>query len=244
VRSADWIHAKRQRAWAFGREERDRLLAEFQERYRLPVTPAPAKIIDELLTDFMQVRLRYRSLPPDRFAHTTIEEGAIVVSVSDDIRTIPGVKDAEGTANVAKWHEAVHALRDVEMLQRPSSMMLPGFESEPEIVCSRAAGKRVARWDEQAEREFWAEEAGRAAAVSLPALQRTNPFIELIHRAWSASGPVRGGFPLLYASAEAIGVNISALVKQLQFEGLIVVQKERGRSEVLVQPALLEVGQA
>ncbi len=44
---------------------------------------------------------------------------------------------------------------------------------------------------------------------------------------------------LLYRAAEDIGVNRSALVKQLELEGQIVVQKEGGRQVIYPQPSLL-----
>lgn len=40
---------------------------------------------------------------------------------------------------------------------------------------------------------------------------------------------------MLYRSAEAIGVNISALIKQLSLEGLIVVERDGTRNVVYGQ---------
>jgi hypothetical protein len=245
VRNDKWLFAKRSAAWAYGREQRDRLLHEYRLRYGFPRPPAPARVIDELLTDFLQVRLRYRALPADRFAETRLDDGGVVVTVNDDIALIEGAKDALGIGNVAKWHETIHVLRDIDALRRPATSMLPGFEAEPEIVCLRRAGTggRTA-WTESAEREFFAEEAGRAAAVSLEALRRSQPFIDLLALAGRTTGPVRQAWPLLYDAATEIGVNISALAKQLQLEGLIVIERTGGRSEVAVQSQLLEGGTA
>ena len=95
---------------------------------------------------------------------------------------------------------------------------------------------------EAAAREFWAEEAGRAAAVSLPALSRSEAFVELGRLAADASGPVAGGWPLLYQAAEDIGVNITALVNQLRLEGLLGVAEER--RGIYVQARFMELKEA
>jgi len=241
--NARWFQAKQHAAWAFGRELRDRLLTEYCQTYSLRVPPPPATIIDELLADVVGVRLRYRSLPPDRFAQTNLDGDTVVVTVNDDIAKIRGVKDALGVGNVAKWHEMIHVVRDLDALRRPATLALPGFGVAQEIVCYRAADKgKLASRDESVEREFWAEEAGRAAAVSLDALKRSQPFSELLAAARRTTGSVRAGWPLLYDAAREIGVNISALVKQLQLEGVIVLVRHDGRDEVAVQPGFLTGG--
>lgn len=237
-----WLQSRRQEAWAFGREQRDRLLREYEQKYHPTQLPPPAIIIRELITDFLDARLRYERLPADRFAETRLEDGRITVVLNDDIGAIAGVKDKDGVGNVALWHESMHVICDSHMLVAPASQQLPGFESPPAIVCYRRAGNRPSPGAKAIEREFWAEEAGRAAAVSHEALQRAEPFRELLRRAARATGPVRGGFPLLYDAAKAIGVNISALVKQLELEGQVVVERKDGRSDVFVQPTLLSLG--
>lgn len=55
----DFVRQRRQEAWAFGRELREGLLAEYQRAYGIQTPPAPALIIDELLTDFLKVDLKY-----------------------------------------------------------------------------------------------------------------------------------------------------------------------------------------
>ena len=47
-------------------------------------------------------------------------------------------------------------------------------------------------------------------------------------------------WPLLYQAADDIGVNITALVKQLELEGRIALVREGGRDLVYVQPKLTE----
>lgn len=236
LQRADWVAGRREEAWAFGREFRDSLLSKYQREYAISVPPPPAKIVGELLTDFLGVSLCYEELPPDRFAETRYVDGRLTIAVNERTRDIPGVKDDYGVQGVAMWHEGVHAVRDVDILRVGPQGTLPGFEAPRHFVCYRSPAQ--ARTSEERGREFWAEEAGRAAAVSLPALALSEPFKELMRL--GALGPTRRAWPLLYAAAEEIGVNITALVKQLSVEGLIVVTKEDGRPTVCVQPALLE----
>ena len=101
------------------------------------------------------------------------------------------------------------------------------------LGCGRTA------WGHDAcRREFFAEEALRAAAASFPHLIRTAAFQRFAHLAEQrlASGPL--GWSALYAAAEAIGVNISALVKQLEAEGVLHVERSRGQSILHPQPEL------
>jgi hypothetical protein len=231
-----WLQDRREAAWAFGREQRDRLLQEYAQKYGQVDAP-PAKLVHTLVPEFLQAKLEFAPLPPDRFAETRLEGGRPVVLVNSDIAEIDGVRDAEGVENVALWHECIHLVRDIAALVRPATVPLPGFDEPYAIVCYRGAG-RASGSSQQVEQEFWAEEAGRAAAVSIEALRQTDAFCRLLQDARRASGPVRHAWPLLYQSASAIGVNISALIKQLTYEGLIVVDGLGGRSTVTVQPAL------
>jgi len=161
------------------------------------------------------------------------------VTINSRTADIRGVRDAEGVQNVGKWHEIIHITDHLDTLRAGPSAGLPGFEIPPRIVCYRSGDAKGS--PEAAAREFWAEEAGRAAAVSLEALARSEAFQELCRAASTGSGPVAGGFPLLYEVAEDIGVNATALVKQLTLEGWIVVTKESGRNVVYVQPRLNEL---
>jgi hypothetical protein len=92
-------------------------------------------------------------------------------------------------------------------------------------------------------REFWAEEAGRAAAVSHAALADSAAFRELLILAERLGGCVRQGWPLLYQAARDIGVNSTALVKQLRLEGLIVTPKDTSEG-IIVQTSLPESREA
>lgn len=240
ARNANWHRRRQQEAWAFGREQRDRLLRDYTAEYGLSTPPPPAKIIDELLTDFLHVRLRYDPLPLDRFAETRIIDGRVVVSVNAHTEAIGGVKDAAGVQNVAKWHEAIHAIADIDVLRNPPQQAFAGFDVVPAIVCYRGPKNVLTARDDEAAREFWAEEAGRAAAVSIEALQRSGPFTALMRAAGRSTGAVSGAWPMLYEATAEIGVNITALVKQLQLEGLIVIERHGDRNDVLVQSTLIE----
>ena len=238
--NARWLQSRREEAWADGRELRDHLLRQYQARYSPEVLPPPALIVRELLSDIIGVRLFFDPMPLDRFAEIRMVEGRPRVTVNADIAQMEGVKDAEGVANVAMWHEVMHVERDAPDLVAPASAVLDGFEQPPDIVCYRSPNPSLRA--DAAAREFWAEEAGRAAAVSFEALRRTEAFVELISLAGRNRGHVRSAWPLLYRAAEAIGVNGSALVKQLTFEGMIAVEGRGTGSQVFLQAPLLELG--
>jgi len=230
---------RRRDAWAFGREQCSGLLRQYEQKYGNVDAP-PALLIHELIPEFLGAKVRYHPLPTDRFAETGFVDDELQVTVNSELLQIEGVKDGPGVENVALWHEAIHVIRDTEALVRPATAPLPGFEEPPVLICRRGTGSHAATSSSIAEREFWAEEAGRAAAVSIDVLRRTGPFVEFLHAAKSARGPVRGGFPMLYDAAKAIGVNISALVKQLTIEGLIVIARDGERRVVYGQPSLLD----
>ena len=236
---AEWLQKRRQLAWERGRLLRDDLLTQFATTYGCSTTPPPAKIGDEIITDILGAELRFDPLPTNVFAQTEWVRGRPRVTINSRTADIRGVRDADGVQNVGKWHEVIHITDDLDTLRAGVSAALPGFEVSPRIVCYRSGDAKGS--PEAAAREFWAEEAGRAAAVSLEALARSEAFQELCRAASTGSGPVAGGFPLLYEVAEDIGVNATALVKQLTLEGWIVVTKESGRNVVYVQPRLNEL---
>jgi hypothetical protein len=237
-----WIRQEQATAWAFGRTLRDNLLDAYRRQYGLTAAPPPAKIIDELLTDFLHVELRHEPLPLDRFAETRWGDERAVVTINSRTREIPGVRHPEGVENVGKWHEAVHVARDLDVLRRERPPGLPGFDAATAIVCLRSGKRSLFQADKA--REFWAEEASRAATVSMSALRQSEAFRRLSHMAPRSLGPAPEAWPLLYQAAEDIGVNISALVKQLTLESWIVVVREGGRERVYIQPALAELLEA
>lgn len=233
---ANTLQAIRLQAWAYGRDLCGDLMAEYRRQYGLSTPPPPARVAGELITDFLSATLRFDPLPQDRFGETRWEGGRAVVTVNSLTEHIPGVKDAEGVQNVAAMHELIHVVRDKNALQVGPNLPLPGFDPLRRIVCYRRVKANARDWH----REFWAEEAGRAAAVSNLALRQS--------RAFQALSKLGGGSPtanaeawrLLYETAKDIGVNSSALVKQLRLEGRIVVALEEGRNILYVQPTLAD----
>jgi hypothetical protein len=239
----------RRDAWHYGRALRDHLVNQYREEYGVDVPPPPGLIVDELLTDFLGASLRFDPLPLKVYAQTEWKDGRPVVTVNSLTGKIPAVKNEAGVQNVAKFHEAVHVDRDLPALKAGPHPTLPGFDVAPRIVCYRGAGQRKSPgWERSAQggadneslREFWAEEAGRAAAVSYQALLRSDAFQAFLRLGQRGSlGVNRERWKLLYQAAEDIGVNISALVNQLEVEGRMVVHQEGGRQVIYPQPAFL-----
>ena len=161
---------------------------------------------------------------------------------------LPIIRIAEGVQNVAKFHEVVHVDRDLPELKSGPQLSMPEFGPPTRIVCHRRPStwnswgntSRVGVGGNVSRREFWAEEAGRAAAISYEALAHSDAFRGFIRLRQVSNAAVNGErWRLLYLAAEHIGVNISALVKQLDLEGQIVIQKEGGRRVIYPQPAFL-----
>jgi hypothetical protein len=161
----------------------------------------------------------------------------IVVTINSLTKKISGVRDAQGVQNVAKWHEAIHVMDDERELRRPVGDMLPGFGKPPAFICFRGGDRPRPEGFDQ--REFWAEEAGRAAAVSHEALAKSPAFRRfLAASAGDGFGEARNGWPRLYDAARDIGVNITALTKQLELEGRLSLVKTAGAvSRIFVPPA-------
>src|SRR3990172_370466 len=176
---SDFLQRLRQEGWALGRDLGDRLLREYQETYGLEILPPPAIIIDELLTDFLGAKLRYDPIPMGPFAQTQWLEGQPVVTINTLTRDMEGVKDAEGVENVGKWHEGIHVVRDMGTLRPGPQATLPGFDVPATLVCFRKP-EPTPRTPTAISREYWAEEAGRAAAVSYAALARSQAFRALV----------------------------------------------------------------
>jgi hypothetical protein len=236
VNRADFVHDQRREAWTAGRSLADCLIRKYMEKYHLPAPPPPAQVIDELLTDVLRCRLEHAPLPLGVFAETTWTDSETIVTVNNRTSEIPGVKDAKGVQNVAKWHECVHVTRD-EPARGGSQGHFPGLEPTRRFICSR--GEQPDKSPAHAAREFFAEEAGRAAAVSLEHLWRSEAFLRLVRFAGKISNG--SAWTCLYQAAADIHVNISALVTQLELEGLIVVEKRDGKSLLYVQPSLVNL---
>lgn len=232
-----WAWRQREEMWRLGRSHRDRLLAWYCREYGRSVPPPPALIVDELLTDGLGADLRFDPLPPDRFAQTTIKSGVVVVTINTLTVDIAGVKDDVGVQNVAKCHELIHVAEDQDRLQvQPGKLMFPGFDAPMTQVCLRASGGRTpSRFDQ---REYRAEEAGRAFAVSVSVLRQSEAFVRFMDVGRANGGDGTPAWSLLYQAARDIGVNISAVVKQLELEGHIHVERSRAKPRIFVTRTL------
>jgi hypothetical protein len=72
----------RQEAWDYGRAPGDQLVSQYRAEYGIDLPRPPALIIDELLTDFLGVSLRFDPLPLDTYAQTEWKVGGPVVTVN------------------------------------------------------------------------------------------------------------------------------------------------------------------
>ena len=229
-------HDLRREAWRFGRSVRDDLLAAYARAYG-EASPPPATIGGELLTDFLGARLAYDALPLTVFAKTAWDEDRALVTVNSRLGEIPGVKDAEGVTNVAIWHEIMHVERDLPALRPGPQAAFAGMQPGRTIACYRD-GRGGGLHGRELRREVFAEEAGRAAAISWPHLLRADGFRDFMDLANRGPASGRAGWPPLYRAAEAIGVNISALVRQLEAEGFVLVDRSGDRPLLHPQPGL------
>jgi hypothetical protein len=235
VHRADFVDAQRWGAWAEGRALVGELTARYCEKYDLEISPPPAKIVDELLTEILGCQLERAPLRKYVYAETDWIAGKTIVTFNSETSKIPGVKDAEGVSNVAKLHELIHVMKD-EPTDSPNQGVLAGFDAPPRLVCRR--GEPTDRSAVVSAREFRAEEGGRAAAISMAYLKRSQSFTRLL----KGAGRMANGaaWALLYDLAPELGVNISALVTQLTLEGLIVIEKSGGKQVLHVQPSLIK----
>jgi len=229
VRRTEYVESKRREAWAFGRSQVAGLLEQYRERFRLETAPPPAQVAGELITSVLRCNLTYAPLPLTVFAQTDWLPDETLVTVNSKTRQIEGVKDAKGIQNVAMLHETIHIIRDAPAPTFGQSTLV-GFEAPPRFICRR--GEQVDNSSAQVEREFWAEEGGRAAAVSYSHLRRVEPFKNLCR--YGPRMTNAAAWSCIYEAAEAIFINASALTKQLQHEGYVVIEGKTLR----VQPDL------
>jgi hypothetical protein len=221
----NWLQQRREDAWLFGRNLAADLTERYRQQYKLPKAPPPAIVVYELLTDFLGARLSFDPLPDDRFAQTRWVDGVAHVAINSRADRIRGVRDVEGVQRVAAWHEAIHVAEDADAVRSEFQGLLPGLDLPAENILYRE--KKTYRYDSEKAREFRAEEAGRAAAVSIWVVERCDSWQHFLAR--GEEHPTRevvGGWRLLYRVAEEIGVNITALVKQLEFEDHIRVERQ------------------
>ncbi len=228
--------------WAYGRQVIGDKLNAYCAKYGEP-TPPPAIAIRDLIQDFFHATLRFDALSLDVFGKSQYTEDGPIVTVNAQIGCMPGVKDVVGVENVCLCHEAIHLVRDKDFLLGSSSQsLLPGLGKPVAITCYR--GQQEARSPSLSSREYWAEEAGRAAAVSLRHLLQSQHFLDLIELSRGTRGVGAKGWQLVYDAAAEIGVNRTAVVKQLQLEGWIAVERVNGSNVLYVQPALIRLAES
>jgi hypothetical protein len=231
-------HAGRDDAWAFGIAHRERLVRRYMETHGLNERPFLKEIVDELIEEIQEARLIEGVLPLDRFAQTERDRGRVIVTVNSRIAEIPGVKDAAGVAYAAKWHESIHVDRDMTPSSGASDgQQLSFFNEAPDyhlIVC-----RAVGRGRTLPPIEVFAETAGLAASIAEADLLRCPPFLRF--RALAEQGGDLGGrgWQFLYRCAEAIGVNISALVRYFEQRGLCRVERSGGKSRLIADAPLI-----
>jgi hypothetical protein len=235
----NWLDIKRARAQAFGIRLREDLVERYMNDHRLRERPFLKDVVDDLIEEVQGARLREEVLLTDRFAQTEAVGGRLIVTINTRIAEIEGMKDPAGVANVAKWHESVHIERDMDFFSshpkrfQPS---LPGFGVQtPKLVVCRGI---LALTPQTADREFFAENAGVAAAIAGADLARCAPFLQFSRLATEGGDLGSLGWSLLYKTAELIGVNITALSKYFQQRGLFRIEQEEGRRRVIAAPQL------
>ena len=234
---AEALQVKRARSWASGRERAARALQWYQTEYGVAIPPAPAKIIDELLTDYLGASLSYDPLPQDTFAKVCWRDGQPVVTVNARISLMANVKDHLGVEAVAKCHELVHIQDDGPMAESAPQGLFPGFEAPTVMTCFRSVSD--SRDEASRQCEIQAEEIGRAFAVSWSHLERSGAFQALLRFA-GRPAPRGEAWRLVYESAADLGISATSLVRQLTLEGCIALVKEDGKPQLYIQPGLLD----
>jgi hypothetical protein len=65
-----WLDAKCADCWSLGVRHRERLLQQYLQGHRLRTRPLLREVVDDLIEEVQQARLRVDVLPLDRFAQT------------------------------------------------------------------------------------------------------------------------------------------------------------------------------
>jgi hypothetical protein len=237
--STHFIESKRREAWVLGVEHRELLLAEYMTAFSLRERPLLKDIVDDVIEEIQGARLLEGVLHLDTYGQTELVNGSPEITINSRIAKIPGVKDATGIAYITKWHESFHVAHDLDISPKEpgtSQLTLPGLEqSAPNIIVCRphAAGE-----PSNLGKEFMAENAGIAAAISDSDLKRCDAFHEF-HRLVAAGGDLGGsGFHLLYKSGEFIGVNPSALISYLEKKGVFNLVHQDGKTRLFANPQM------
>ena len=207
---------------------------------RVTERPFLKEIIDDFIEEPQGARVLEGVLPRDTFGQTEAVKGKIEVTINNRFAEMSNVKDAYGVAYMTKWHESIHIEHDISpgiSEGEPRQLGLPGIEGDiPRLIVCRGvkSGDR-----EIAEREFIAENAAIAAAIAGPDLLRCEGFLEF--RRLAAQGGDLGsyGWKLLYRTSEAIGVNITAVVRYFTHLGFIWVEDPNGRKRLIANRDLM-----
>lgn len=237
-----WLAARRHEAWRVGVELRERLLAKFIEIEGLRERPLLKHVLEDLVQDVQEARLRDEILPLDRFAQSEIKGRRHLVTVNKRIAEMPNVKDPAGVRRVAIGHEAVHVDQHLDPTKNgiDSQLALPGLVPEtPRLIVCRSAGG--AGHVGQPAQEFLAENAALAMTIALADLQRCAAFAAFQRRAANGGDLGGTGWSLLYEIAEFVGVNISALVTYFKHRGLCYVVSDGGKQRLMAAPRLFEI---
>lgn len=236
-----FLEAKRAECWTLGVQQREALLRQYMAVNRMQERPFLKDVIDDLIEEVQGARLRYEVLPLNTFAQTELANGRIEVSINSRIGEMPGVKDAIGVANVAKWHESIHVARDVEggiSNAQDLQVALPGFGAQrPSLIVCRTQGAAESKVPE---REFVAENAALAAAIAGPDLMRCPAFQQFQRLAAGGGDLGTTAWRPLYDTAEAIGVNISALARYFQQRRVFRIVAQDGKQRIVAAPQLFQ----
>jgi hypothetical protein len=232
------LQQRREWCWNYGVQHRETLLREYMARKGLTTRPFLVDVIDELIEEIQGARLTEGVLPLDRFAQTERRNGRIVVTINSRISAIPGVRDAEGVAYVGKWHESIHIPRDFATSPALAPWQQPlrsaeGLDDRQTIVCRST---KLGATRRERDREFIAETAALAAAISGRDLERSPDYQQFRARAADGGdiGPI--AWKLLRGAAQFIGVNRTALKKYLEQRGHIQVDMRDGRERLIAAP--------
>ena len=233
----DYVSQQRQEAYEFGRAHREALVSEWMSQTGETTRPLLRDIIEEVITDVLNARLRDEILPLDRFAQTERVNGRFEVSINSRIDEMPKVKNVAGIRYAAEWHETIHIVRDFPTEVAPGlagQEQLPGFAVEPpELVVCRGFGDIDSRAERA--RESFAESAGTAAAICRDDLARCPEYGEFTLLISKGGALGKNGWRLVYRIADFIGVNGPLLSKFWQHQGFIRVGRD---GTLLAQPSL------
>ena len=233
-----YISEKRREAWDYGNRHRDRLVDGYVIDHRLTERPFLKDIIDDLIEEQQHVRLLSGPLRLDTYGQTERIGGRIEITVNSRINEMIYVKDVDGVANATKWHESVHAERDlgVQEIDGDGSQQVftvPGFEKHSLglIVCRDV--EKIGYGGEEREREFFAENAGIAAAISGADLLRCEEFLEFKELVILGGDITLPGWDLIKAIAGRIGVNRTAITRYFCQRGIVQTEQIGGRQRLI-----------